>query len=48
MFLSTNDRLMIIGLLLTSISRSKEVKIPKKLKILNKPPMKFVGVNQQW
>jgi hypothetical protein len=48
MFLSTNNALVIVGLLLTSFQGSKEVKIPKELKILNKPSMNFVGVNQHW
>jgi hypothetical protein len=48
MFLSINDALVIVGLLLTSFQRLKELKIPKELKILNSPPMKFEGVSQHW
>jgi hypothetical protein len=38
MFLSINDALVIVGLLLTSFQGLNKLKIPKELKILNSPP----------
>lgn len=43
MFLSTNDALAIVGLLLTSFQRLKELKIPKEPKILNSLPNEVCG-----